>query len=71
MENALVLELPESKFRDLYVCFCGYAQCEPLHSYGPFGYEMDLNKLTKEEIKEVKEQIDFIMDAIPGCAWRG
>ena len=35
MENAFVLELPESKFRDLYVCFCGYAQCEPLHSYGP------------------------------------
>lgn len=35
MENAFVLELSESKFRDLYVCFCGYAQCEPLHSFGP------------------------------------
>ena len=35
MENAFVLELSESKFRDLYVCFCGYAKCEPLHSYGP------------------------------------
>ncbi|MCI8862133.1 MAG: AraC family transcriptional regulator [Lachnospiraceae bacterium] len=35
MENAYVLELSESRFRDLYVCFCGYAQCEPLHSYGP------------------------------------
>ncbi|MCI8557189.1 MAG: AraC family transcriptional regulator [Lachnospiraceae bacterium] len=35
MENAFVLELAESKFKDLYVCFCGYAKCEPLHSYGP------------------------------------
>ena len=35
MENAFVLELSESKFRELYVCFCGYARCEPLHSYGP------------------------------------
>ena len=35
MENAFVLELSKSKFQDLYVCFCGYARCEPLHSYGP------------------------------------
>lgn len=35
MENAFVLELSESKFKDLFVCFCGYAQCEPLHSFGP------------------------------------
>ncbi len=35
MENAYVLELSESKFKDLYICSCGYAQCEPLHSFGP------------------------------------
>lgn len=34
MENAFVLELSESKFKDLFVCFCGYAKCEPLHAYG-------------------------------------
>lgn len=35
MENAFVLELSESKFKDLFVCFCGYAQCEALHGFGP------------------------------------
>ncbi len=35
MENAYVLELSESKFKDLFLCFCGYAQCEPLHGFGP------------------------------------
>lgn len=35
MENAFVLELSESKFKDLFICFCGYAQCEPLHAFGP------------------------------------
>lgn len=38
----------------------------PLHTranvacFGTFGYELDLNKLTQEEIQEVKEQIDFM-----------
>ena len=27
-----------------------------------FGYELDLNKLTEEEIKEVKEQITFMKE---------
>ncbi len=35
MENAYVLELSESKFKDLFICFCGYAQCGPLHGFGP------------------------------------
>ncbi|MEY8337603.1 AraC family transcriptional regulator [Lachnospiraceae bacterium 62-35] len=35
MEDAFVLEVPERKFSDLYMCFCGYAKCEPFHSYGP------------------------------------
>lgn len=35
MENAYVLEISDSKFKDLFLCFCGYAQCEPLHSFGP------------------------------------
>lgn len=35
MENAFVLELSDSKFKDLFVCFCGYAQCGPLHGFGP------------------------------------
>ncbi len=35
MEHAFVLELSDSRFQDLFVCFCGYAQCEPLHAFGP------------------------------------
>lgn len=40
----------------------------PLHTrantayFGTFGYELDLNKLTDEEIKEVKEQIIFMKE---------
>lgn len=35
MENSYVLQLLESKFKEFHLCFCGYAQCDPLHSYGP------------------------------------
>lgn len=35
MENSYVLQLLESKFKDFHLCFCGYSECEPLHSYGP------------------------------------
>ena len=35
MENAYVLQLSNHKFRDLYLCSCGYAKCGPLHSFGP------------------------------------
>lgn len=35
MKNAYNLELPERKFMDLYLCFCGYEKCQPSHSYGP------------------------------------
>lgn len=35
MEDAYVLQLSDHKFQELYLCFCGYAKCEPLHSFGP------------------------------------
>lgn len=35
MENTKELFLSNLKFSDLYLCFCGYAKCDPLHSYGP------------------------------------
>ncbi len=35
MENAYVLMLKDSIFKDLYLSFCGYSQCEPYHSFGP------------------------------------
>lgn len=37
MEESYVLHLRQQyqKFSDLYLCYCGYARCEPLHSYGP------------------------------------
>lgn len=35
MEDAYVLQLLEPKFKEFHLLFCGYAECEPLHSYGP------------------------------------
>lgn len=35
MEDAYVLQLPNRKFSDLCLCFCGYSKCGPLHSFGP------------------------------------
>ena len=35
MEDSFVLKLKNRKFSEFYLCFCGRARCEPLHSYGP------------------------------------
>lgn len=35
MEDAHVFLFKNRKFFDFYFCFCGYAKCEPLHSFGP------------------------------------
>lgn len=35
MEDAYVLQLLKPKFKEFYLCFCGFAECEALHSYGP------------------------------------
>ena len=35
MEDAYVLQLLEPKFKEFHLLFCGYAECKPLHSYGP------------------------------------
>ncbi len=35
MEQSLVLQLPNRQIQDFYLCFCGYAKCEPFHSFGP------------------------------------
>lgn len=35
MEDSYVLQLLEPPFKELYLCFCGYSECKPLHSYGP------------------------------------
>lgn len=35
MEDAYVLQLSDRKFNEFYLCFCGYAKCNPLHSFGP------------------------------------
>lgn len=35
MEKSYVLELQRSLFEDLYLCYAGYAQCEPNHVFGP------------------------------------
>ena len=35
METSWTLPVPKHKFSDLYLCFCGYEACQPLHSYGP------------------------------------
>lgn len=35
MEESYVLQLSDRKFTDMYLCHCGYAHCEPNHSFGP------------------------------------
>ena len=35
MEDSYVLQMENRKFSDFYLCFCGYAKCSPLHSFGP------------------------------------
>ena len=35
MENSYVLQLQEPKFKEFYLSYSGYAQCGPLHCYGP------------------------------------
>lgn len=35
MEDSYVLQLLKPKFKEFHLCFCGYSQCEPLHSFGP------------------------------------
>ena len=35
MENSYVLQLKNRKFSEFYLCYCGYAKCESLHSFGP------------------------------------
>lgn len=35
MESFYVLQLKSRPFPDMYLCFCGYEDCEPLHSFGP------------------------------------
>ena len=35
MEDYYVLQMKNRKFSDFYLCFCGYAKCSPLHSFGP------------------------------------
>ncbi len=35
METSWTLPVQKHKFSDLYLCFCGYEACQPLHSYGP------------------------------------
>ena len=35
MEDSYVLQLSDRKFTDVYLCYCGYAKCEPGHSFGP------------------------------------
>ena len=35
MEDSYVLQLQDRKFKDIYLMSCGYAKCDPLHSFGP------------------------------------
>ena len=35
MENPNVLQLAHQIFSDFYLCYCGYASCEPLQHFGP------------------------------------
>ena len=35
MENSYVLIIPENHQSDFYLLYCGYAECNSLHNFGP------------------------------------
>ena len=35
MEKACMLQLKRDNLKKLELKFCGYSECEPLHSFGP------------------------------------
>ncbi|MBQ1490960.1 MAG: AraC family transcriptional regulator [Blautia sp.] len=35
MDEYVFLRTTEHRFQDLYLCFCGYEECSPLHGWGP------------------------------------
>lgn len=35
MEDSYVLRVTEQRFKDMYLSFCGFSDCKPLHSFGP------------------------------------
>ena len=35
MQEIVLRRLSRERFEDLYLCYCGYEKCEPLHSWGP------------------------------------
>jgi len=35
MKNSSVLKIPEKHLNDFYLLYCGYAECDPLHNFGP------------------------------------
>lgn len=35
MDEYVFLRSTEHRFQDLYLCFCGYEECKPLHGWGP------------------------------------
>lgn len=35
MEKSFVLQLLNERFEDIQLSYCGYAECEPLHTFGP------------------------------------
>lgn len=35
MEDSIKLRIRQKDYKDLFLCFCGEADCKPLHHYGP------------------------------------
>ena len=64
MEDSYVLQLQEPKFREFYLSYSGYAQCGPLHCYGPASRPqqilenlkvLDSASFSEEELKKIDE----------------
>ena len=46
MEKACMLQLKRDNLKKLELKFCGYSECEPLHSFGPASRPVSYTHLT-------------------------
>ena len=66
MEDSYVLQLLKPKFKDFHLCFCGFAECKPLHSYA---YQMkeisfEIYKARERAIEKLEDELELAEEAL-------